>query len=96
MVGYILSDAKETPGPVFGNDDKTAVKLYFGSASFMSKLSSGRETSYIEGTMKQIPYTGREAKEIIEDISDGLQSAFSYTGSVNIEQFHKNAEFGYC
>lgn len=92
MVGSLISGTTETPGKVFKNEDGQYYKVYMGSASGENKVNSGQTNEYIEGIATQVPFRGK-VKYILKEIKEGLQSAFSYTGSRNMEEFHKNCEF---
>lgn len=69
-------------------------KKYRGSASKESYKDQGKTQEYIteEGVSTLVPYKGPVAN-ILQDIEGGLRSAFTYTGSRNLEEFHKNVEF---
>jgi len=94
MLGSLLSGTKETPGEIskIGKwPNEQLFKKYRGSASIESKKDRG-ETKNVEGNSKAIPYKGK-IKRIIDDITDGIRSAFSYVGANNIEGFQSRCEF---
>jgi len=94
MLGSLLSGTKETPGEIskVGQwPNEQLYKKYRGSASLDSKM--GREESKnVEGASKLTAYKGK-TKRIINDITDGVRSAFSYVGANNIEEFQSRCEF---
>jgi len=63
------------------------MKKYYGSASREQKGNN----NYVEGVSELIPYKG-SVVDILDDIKDGLQSAFSYVGASNMDEFHDNAD----
>ena len=47
-----------------------------------------------EGKTVQIE-RGTSAKDVVELIAGGLQSAFSYSNALTLDEFHSMCEFGY-
>ncbi len=95
MAGSLFAGTKESPGPKLrrGNyPNETFYKSYMGSASYESKLHTGHKGKHTEGVSMEIPYKGA-VKYAIEDIHDGLCSAFSYAGAQNLIEFHKKAKW---
>ncbi len=95
MTGSLFAGTKESPGPKLrrGNyPNETFYKSYMGSASYESKLNTGNSGKHTEGVSMEIPYKGA-VKYAIEDIHDGLCSAFSYAGAVNLEEYHAKVEW---
>jgi len=93
MAGSLFAGTKESPGPKLrrGNyPNETFYKSYMGSASYESKLNSGNIGKHTEGVSMEIPYKGA-VTYAIQDIHDGLCSAFSYAGAVNLKEFHGKA-----
>jgi len=91
MCGRLFAAAQETPGPrVFGK------KVYRGMASRDAMATIRKESSLptAEGISTLIEEQTRPVEEILRDIKGGLQSAFSYSNAVNLEQFYGNCEFG--
>ena len=79
-----------------GCDEAPQGKLYRGSASqdVQTKYRTDRTSLPTpEGTTEELQSTGSVA-EVVELIAGGLRSAFSYTNSRTMEQFHSNCEFG--
>jgi len=95
MAGSLFAGTKESPGPKLrrGNyPNETFYKSYMGSASYESKLNTENKGMHTEGVSMEIPYKGA-VKYAIKDIHDGLCSAFSYAGAVNLEEFHAKAKW---
>ena len=95
MTGSLFAGSKESPGPKLrrGNyPDETFYKSYMGSASFESKLLTQNVGKHTEGVSMEIPYKGA-VRYAIENINDGLRSAFSYAGAENLEQYHHKAKW---
>ena len=67
-------------------------KVYAGSASGENKISSGQSVDYVEGTVSEVIFRGH-VKYILKEISDGLQSAFSYVGATNLQEFKNKCQF---
>lgn len=69
-------------------------KKYRGSASQESYDVQGKTAKHRtpEGDSTYIPYKGPVAN-VLQEIEGGLRSAFTYTGSRNLEEFHRNVEF---
>lgn len=87
MIGKMFAQCKESGGQKSIQNNQTMTQ-YFGSASALNK-SDG---SNIEGEATYLPvkYTTRE---LYQSLSDGLCSAFSYSGARNSEEFRKMARF---
>lgn len=94
MLGGLLAGTTEAPGEIIytGNwPDRKMYKVYRGLASETTKIKIGKLNSFVEGTAALIEDRG-SAKDIIEDIRDGLASALSYVGAMNMEEFKQRAE----
>jgi len=97
MIGAVLAGTTETPGKVYPCPDtdlwnRQYYKVYGGSASGENKVSNGKEHKFVEGIMKTVPFKGN-AKYILREIKDGLQSSYSYTGAINTSEFKKKVKF---
>ena len=92
MVGSFISGTSETPGAAFKDENGLYYKVYKGSASGETKVEYGKANEYVEGIAIKVPFRGR-VKYILREIAEGLKSAFSYTNSRTLEEFHKNCEF---
>ena len=94
MLGRLISGTKETPGSIekIGEwPNEQLFKKYRGSASLDSKKVRG-ENKNVEGNHKVIPYKGK-LKRILQDITEGIKSSFSYVGASNFDEFHSRVEF---
>ncbi|HEX38349.1 MAG TPA: guanosine monophosphate reductase [Candidatus Cloacimonetes bacterium] len=95
MIGALFAGCKETPGTIHkeGNfPNYRLYKRYRGSASLESKQVRGDEKRNVEGISSTIDYKG-PAKYVIQNIEDGLRSAFSYAGAKNIDEYHKKVKY---
>ena len=70
------------------NKSEQFYKVYGGSACGENTTNN----SFVEGMMETVPFRGH-VKYLLKNIREGLQSAFSYTGSSNLSEFKKNCEF---
>ena len=93
MLGSMLAGSAETPGHVYRGDDGLYYKVYRGSASRESQMARNpTKRPRVEGVSKNIPLKG-SVIQIINDLSDGLRSAFSYSGALNLTRFQLHADF---
>ena len=92
MLGSLLAGTSESPGTVYVDEYGTKTKLFRGSASLSTKKANNQSQRNIEGESTTIPYKG-SAINIIDNILDGIRSAFSYTGAMNINEYHEDVEF---
>lgn len=69
-------------------------KKYRGSASKESYEVQGKTASHRspEGDSTFVPYKGH-VKDVLQQLEGGLRSAFTYTNSRNLKEFHENVEF---
>jgi len=88
MVGSFIAGTSETPGNVFKNDAGQFYKVYGGSASAENK----GENKFVEGVMKTVQFKGK-VKYILQEIDEGLRSAFSYVGAENLNEYQQKCEF---
>lgn len=92
MLGSMLAGTEESPGLPQYDESGQGYKMYVGSASSSNKINSGYEDEFVEGISVKVPLKG-PVENILKKCKDGLQSAMSYTGSLNIDQFKTNCEF---
>lgn len=94
MLGGMLAGTDETPGTVVIPEGEKVcpMKSYRGSASKASYLVQGKTTVTPEGESFLVPCKGSVA-DILLEIQGGLQSAMSYVGAHNLEQFRELARF---
>lgn len=90
MLGSMLSGTSESPGNVYRDSNGEFYKVHGGSASGENK----QENRFIEGVMTTTKFKGK-VKYILKEIKEGLQSAFSYVGAENLQQFQNECEFVY-
>lgn len=100
MTGNLLAGTDETPGEFIEKDGKK-YKQYNGSTSAAEKrrqaekLGEKLPENYIiqvEGVEGLIPARGPVAG-IIESLTAGIRSGYSYAGAKNIEELHRLAKF---
>jgi IMP dehydrogenase len=95
ILGGLLAGTKETPGK-FIEEGGRLYKYYSGMAS-----EQGREgwfdrskTSFIpEGVATKIPYEGKTAGKVIENLVGGLRSGMSYAGANSVTELRQNAQW---
>ncbi|MCF6292090.1 MAG: IMP dehydrogenase [Robiginitomaculum sp.] len=102
MIGSMLAGAEETPGEVFLYKGRS-YKSYRGMGS-VGAMAQGSADRYfqkeVSDTMKlvpegiegQTPFKGPVAP-ILHQMLGGLRAAMGYTGSANLTEFVKRAEF---
>lgn len=82
MTGRLFAAAVESPK---GN-------IYRGMASREAKLDAGIEGRNVEGEEIAVSPAGT-VQQIIDDLTDGMRSGFSYCGARTIEELQNRAEF---
>lgn len=87
MAGNLFSGYNESAGEIIEIEGKR-YKQYFGSASYNNTLSEKN----IEGNCILVEYKG-EMDKLLFSIEDGIRSAISYAGGLNINAF-KNVKWG--
>jgi len=87
MLGRMFAGTKEAPGNIIKTNEGL-FKVYRGSASFGVKQNG----KYIEGEETLVPYKGTVVN-VLDSISDGLQSSLSYMNAHNLQEFRENALF---
>ena len=91
MVGSLLAGTKESPGAIL-ETPAGLFKRYRGSASLETKVTHGQKSRNVEGESTTIPFKGG-VKFIINGLTDGVRSAFSYAGADNIYDYYARADF---
>jgi IMP dehydrogenase len=91
MLGSLLAGTDESPGKVY-DSEKGRVKIYQGMASSEAQMKWKGSVSSREGISTTIPYKG-SVRDIIEDLSIGIRSGFSYTGARNITELWEKSQF---
>lgn len=85
ILGSLLAGTKEAPGAIIEKQNGL-YKRYRGAASLETKTVHGQNTRNVEGESTVVPFKGK-AKFIVDGLVDGLRSALSYAGAMNIEEF---------
>jgi IMP dehydrogenase len=91
MLGSLLAGTDESPGEIFDSEGEK-VKIYQGMASSEAQMKWKGKVSSREGISTSIPYRG-SVKNIIEDLTVGIRSGFSYSGARNIKELQNKAFF---
>jgi len=86
MSGRMFASCPEAPHP----------GLYRGmaSADAMREIRSGDELPTPEGKTMAMP-VGQHVAEVVQQIRGGLQSAFSYSNALTLDEFRENCKIGY-
>lgn len=101
MIGGLFGGCMESPGPVVeievqGSLNQTETKKYKrtrGMASEDARDDHDLSNNQVaEGDSGLTPYKG-SARDVINKLSSGLRTSFSYLGAHNIEQARKRGEF---
>lgn len=92
MIGSFIAGTSETPGKVFRDEENRFYKVYGGSASGETKIVNGKETRFVEGITKSVPFQGH-VNHILREIKQGIQSAFSYTGANTLKEFQTKVKW---
>lgn len=98
MLGSIFAGTEETPGEIFGRDEKK-FKIYRGSASWdvsvkKAELDGNLEKIpiSIEGEKTEIPYRG-SIKPIVEQYLGAIASGMTYIGARKMKDIIGKADF---
>lgn len=91
MLGSLLAGTDESPGKVYDSENGK-VKIYQGMASSEAQMKWKGSVSSREGISTTISYKG-SVKDIIEDLSIGIRSGFSYSGARDVKELWDNSEF---
>jgi IMP dehydrogenase len=86
MLGSLIAGTDEAPGQIV-ETPKGLYKRYRGSASLETKVTHGQQTRNVEGESTTIPYKGG-VKFIVNGLIDGVKSALSYGGAIDLEHFN--------
>jgi len=95
MIGSMLAGTEETPGKFIEENDRL-FKYYSGMASeeargeWFDKSQAGLPS---EGVSIKVPYTGKSAKKIIENLCKSLRVGLSYAGAKDLHELRKNAKW---
>lgn len=100
MSGNLFAGSSETPGKIIDCDGKKC-KSYNGSASATEKLRQYQKNSadktceyikHVEGLERRVECRG-PVSDIVDMLSKGIASGFSYSGAHNIMELHSNSQF---
>lgn len=91
MLGSLLAGTDESPGKVYDSENGK-VKIYQGMASSEAQMKWKGTVSSREGISTTISYKGT-VENIIEDLTIGIRSGFSYTGARNIKELWEKSQF---
>lgn len=94
MVGGLLAGTEESSGGVF-YEKGFRYKSYRGMASLAAaqKNDSSLRLDYVpEGVESRVPYVG-SAADVVTKLVGGIRSGMSYSGAVDIKEFHIKAKF---
>ena len=91
MVGSLLAGTKESPGAIM-ETPAGLYKRYRGSASLETKVTHGQKARNVEGESTTIPFKGG-VRFIINGLTDGVRSAFSYAGASGAMSFYVNTSY---
>jgi IMP dehydrogenase len=91
MCGRLFASCVETPGPRLNGK-----KIYRGMASkdAMLRIKPSDSLPTAEGASLIIDEEVTNVEDVLTHIKGGLQSAFSYVGAKDMEEFQERVEFG--
>jgi len=87
MIGRVLAGTDESPGEVVDGH-----KVFRGMASRQAQQEGRGNVSGVEGISTRVPYAG-SVYDVIDDFTNGLRSALSYTGVENLIDFHTESVY---
>lgn len=92
MLGSLLSGTQETPGEIIEEKGRL-YKYYHGMASEEGRAQwSGQNTGVpAEGVSTKVPYTGKTAIKVIENLCDSVKVGLSFSGALTIEELQQKA-----
>ena len=94
MLGSMLAGTDETPGGVFVDKygDGLDYKVYRGMASRNAQMDWRGKSSSPEGISTTVRYKG-PVLDVLQDLTGGIKSGFSYSGARTLSELHAKAEF---
>jgi len=95
ILGSLLAGTKETPGE-FIEEGGRLYKYYAGMASEHGRASwfDRGKTSFIpEGVSTKVPFEGKAAYKVVENLIGGLRSGMSYANATSIQELRNNAKW---
>jgi len=91
MLGSLLAGTDETPGDVI-NTRRGKFKSYRGMASKDAQVEWRGRASSLEGVATTVRCKG-PVEDVLEDLSRGIRSGFSYSGARTLTQLQAKARF---
>ena len=94
MLGSMLAGTDETPGGIFVDKygDGLDYKVYRGMASRNAQMDWRGKSSSPEGISTTVRYKG-PVLDVLQDLTGGIKSGFSYSGARTLSELHAKAEF---
>ena len=92
MIGSILAGTDCTPGKIILSETGERRKVYRGMASKDAQIDWRGKSSSLEGISTTVPYKG-PTFDIIEQLENGIRSAFSYSGARTINEYWAKTQF---
>lgn len=92
MLGSLLGGTDESPGEIYTSLDGKKYKAYRGMASREAQIDWRGNVGSLEGIATTVPYKG-SVVDILEDLTRGIRSGFSYSGARSMEELHAKAKF---
>jgi len=92
MCGSLFAGTAETPGEIMEDQAGHRWKIYRGMASKEAQIDWRGKYSSFEGVSSRVPYRGK-ISDIVEDLSRGIKSGFSYSGARNLAEFQAKSKF---
>lgn len=91
MLGSLLAGTHESPSEIMEYENQL-FKKYRGSASLDTKTAHNQKIKNVEGVSTIVPYKGG-VKYVINRLKEGLQSALSYSGANDINEYHAKVDW---
>lgn len=92
MIGSILAGTDCTPGEIITTESGNKRKVYRGMASKDAQMDWRGKASSLEGISTTVPYKGPTV-EVIEQLENGIRSAFSYSGARTMQEYWSKVRF---
>ena len=92
MIGGMIAGTDKVPGWIDPLDSENAEISYQGMAGLMAKTKAGLRGINAEGVERKVKCKpAGSTAHIVEDITEGVRSAMSYTGAFTLEEFTEKA-----
>jgi IMP dehydrogenase len=95
MIGSLLSGTAETPGNIIEEGGRR-YKYYAGMASELGRSGwfEASKTSWVpEGVSTKVPYMGKSARSVIEELVGGLRVGMSYSDAHTVQELREKAQW---